>query len=163
LTVVDLPFTCADYSKIAGLKSFESLKHIRIGYKHLFHDPTTMFGFNLEEAICKASALETLWAHMPMSKRNMFDGDPMLLAVNSEAFRDAILHNIAVSEDALVNFLLRHSQSLQHLSIGVTLDTGTWFSTFHRILLQMTALHTMQIAYLGEIRGSDIIQLHSHW
>lgn len=163
LTIIDIPFKCIDYSKVASLKSFESLKHIRVTYRFLFDNPTTKFGFNLEEAIRKASILETLWVDMPSLPSNIFDGDAMLVAVKSDAFRDILLHNITVSEDLLVDFLLRHSQSLQQLSIGVTLKTGTWISTFHRISLQMTALHTLQIAYLRERKGSDIVQLHSHW
>jgi hypothetical protein len=126
-------------------------------------NPTTKFGFNLEEVVGKASALETLWVGMPALGSNIFDGDAMLLAVKSKSVRDIILHNVTVSEDSLVNFLLRHSQSLQKLSIGLTLKTGTWFSTFHRISRQMTALKTMQIAYIRERKTSDIIQLSHRW
>ena len=125
LTIIELPFKCADYTKIASLKSFESLKHIRVSYRYLCDNPTTKFGFNLEEAIRDASILETLWVEMPSLQSNIFEGDAMLLAVNSEVFRDILLHNVTVSEDLLVDFLLRHSQSLQQLSIGVTLKTGT--------------------------------------
>jgi hypothetical protein len=84
-----------------------------------------MFGFRLEEILGKARALETLWVDMPALESNIFDGDAMLSAINSESFRDIILHNVTVSEDSLVDFLLRHSRSLQKLSIGVTLKTGT--------------------------------------
>jgi hypothetical protein len=163
LTILELPFSCADYTKIASLKSLESLKHIRIGYKHLEENPTTKFGFKLEEVIGKAKALETLWVDMPALESNIFDGDAMLSAINSESFRDIILHNVTVSEDSLVDFLLCHSQSLQKLSIGVTLKTGTWISVFHRISCQMTALTTMQIAYIQERKASDIIQLPCRW
>jgi hypothetical protein len=163
LTIIGFPFNCADYSKIASLKSLESLKHIRIGYDDLMDNPTTKFGFNLEKVIGKASVLESLWLNMPDLESNIFDGDAMLSAINSEFFRDIILHNVTVSEDSLVDFLLRHSQSLQKLSIGVTLKTGTWVSIFRRISGQMTALITMQIAYIRERKASDIIELSHHW
>jgi hypothetical protein len=122
-----------------------------------------MFGFRLEEILGKARALETLWVDMPALESNIFDGDAMLSAINSESFRDIILHNVTVSEDSLVDFLLRHSRSLQKLSIGVTLKTGTWMSILHRISCQITALETMQIAYVRERRASDIIQLSRRW
>jgi hypothetical protein len=163
LTIIELPFECADYSKIASLKSLESLRHIRVSYKYLGDNPTTKFGFDLEEAVGKASTLETLWVVMPALESNIFDGDAMLSVVNSESFRDIILHNVTVSENSLVEFLLRHSQSLQKLSIGVTLKTGTWVSIFHRISCQMKALKTMQIAYIRERKTSDIIQLSHRW
>jgi hypothetical protein len=163
LTIIEFPFNCADYSKIAGLKSLEILKHIRISYSYLANNPTTMFGFRLEEILGKVRALETLWVDMPALESNIFDGDAMLSAINLESFRDIILHNVTVSEDSLVDFLLRHSRSLQKLSIGVTLKTGTWMSILHRISCQITALETMQIAYVRERRASDIIQLSRCW
>jgi hypothetical protein len=97
LTIIELPFKCADYTKIASLKSFESLKHVRVSYRYLCDNPTTKFGFNLEEAIRDASVLETLWVEMPSLQSNIFEGDAMLLAVNSEVFRDILLHNVTVS------------------------------------------------------------------
>ena len=163
LTIIELPFNCADYSKIASLKALRSLKHIRISYRYLMDNPTTKFGFNLEQAIRKSNRLETLWLKMPALKSNMFDGDAMLSALNSECFRDIILHNVTVSENQLVDFLLRHPQSLQQLSIGVTLKTGTWVSVFHRIKCQMTALERLQIAYIRQRKDSDIIDLSSNW
>lgn len=163
LTIIELPFNCAEYSMVASLESLKSLKHIRISYRYLMDNPTTKFGFNLEEAIRQANVLETLWLDMPPLVSNIFDGDAMLLAINSKSFRDIILHNVTVSEDLLVDFLLRNSQSLQQLSIGVTLKTGTWVSVFHRIKCQMTALERMQIAYIRQRKNSDIIDLSSDW
>ncbi|KAH0368665.1 hypothetical protein KCU65_g3815, partial [Aureobasidium melanogenum] len=161
LTIVDLPFKCADYTKVDSFKSFEHLKHVRIGYNRLPNNPKTMFGFNLEGAIGKAKSLETLWIGMPPRRRNMFNGDAMLSALNSECLRDVLLDDIVVTEDALVSFLLRHSQSLQQLDFGLTLSAGNWSSTFRRISCQMTALKRVQIVSICELDGQEKVTQYS--
>lgn len=164
LTIVDLPFRCADYTEIESLGSFEHLKHVRIGYNRLPNDPKTMFDFNLEEAISKANMLETVWVTMQPRRRNMFDGDAMLHAINSEHLRDVLLDDIVVTEDALVSFLLRHSQSLQQLDIGLALRAGSWSSTFRRISCQMIALKRVQIVSICELKGEgELTQYSPKW
>lgn len=157
LTIIDLPFKCASHTEIESLKSFEHLKHIRIGYNRLPNNPKTMFDFNLEEAIGKADILETIWLSMPPqgSRRNMFDGDAMLRALDSRLLRDVLLHNLVVTEDALVAFLLRHTQSLQQLDIALTLSAGNWPSAFRRISCQMAALKRVHIIKISEIEVDE--------
>ncbi|KAG9597774.1 hypothetical protein KCU77_g4158, partial [Aureobasidium melanogenum] len=161
LTIIDLPFKCADYTTIKSLKSFEHLKHVRIGYNRLPNNPKTMFGFNLEEAIGKASALETLWVAMQPRRRNMLNGDALLHALDSKNLRDVLLDDIVVTEDALVSFLLRHSQSLQQLDIGLALSSGNWSSTFRRISGQMTSLKRVQIVSVCELEGEEEVTQYS--
>jgi hypothetical protein len=154
LTIIDIPYKVADYSEIGSLRAFESLKHIRTDYTHLGEDPKTSFGFNLEEAIHEAKLLETLWIGMPQWPGEYFDGDTMLQAINSETLRDVLLKKLAVSEGALVSFLLRHSQSLQQLDLCVTLTAGTWASVLRRISCQMTALKGLQFFGVWLVNGS---------
>ncbi|KEQ67445.1 uncharacterized protein M437DRAFT_37194 [Aureobasidium melanogenum CBS 110374] len=161
LTIVDLPFKCADYTKVDSFKSFEHLKHVRIGYGRLPNNPKTMFGFNLEEAIGKATSLETLWIDAPPRRRNMFNGDAMLSALNSESLRDVLLDDIVVTEDVLVSFLLRHSQSLQQLDFGLALSAGNWSSAIRRISCQMTALKRVQIVSICELDGEEEVTQYS--
>ncbi|CAD0086005.1 unnamed protein product [Aureobasidium mustum] len=157
LTILDLPFKCADYTEIESFGSLERLKHVRIGYTCLPNNPKTMFGFNLEEAISKANALETIWLKMPpqQSRRNILDGDAMLRALDSRFLRDVLLIDMVVTEDALVAFLLRHSQSLQQLDIDLTLSAGNWPSTFRRISCQLTALKRVQLIEISEIEVDE--------
>lgn len=164
LTIVDLPFGCADYPEIGSFKSFDHLKHVRIGYNRLPNNPKTMFDFNLEEAIGKATVLETIWIEMPPRRRNLFNGDVMLHALNSKNLRDVLLNSIVVTEDALVAFLLRHSRSLQQLDIGLALSAGNWSSTFRRISCQMTALKRVQIVSICELDGDkEVTQYSPKW
>ncbi|KAK6005407.1 hypothetical protein QM012_007049 [Aureobasidium pullulans] len=163
LTVVDLPFKCADYAEIESFKSFKHLKHVRIGYNRLPDNPVTIFDFNLEEAIGQANVLETLWLEMPARRINMFDGNAMLHALNSDFLRDVMLNHIVVTEDALVAFLLRHAHSLQQLDIGLALSAGNWSSTFRRISCQMTALKKMQFADIWEVVGEERKHYSPKW
>ncbi|KAG9693901.1 hypothetical protein KCU95_g8688, partial [Aureobasidium melanogenum] len=156
LTIINLPFKCADYTEVDSFKSFEHLKHVRIGYNRLPNNPKTMFGFNLEEAIGKANVLETIWVEMPPRARNIFNGDAVLHALDSRVLRDVVFGNIAVTENALVNFLLRHTQSLQQFDIcSLTLTAGSWTSTFRRISCQMTALKRVQIVEIFEMEAGE--------
>jgi hypothetical protein len=154
LTIIDIPFKVADYSEVGDLRAFKSLKHIRIDYNCLGKNPKASFGFNLEEAIHEASSLETLWISMPEWIRDYFDGDMMLQAINSETLRDVLLRKFAVSEDALVSFLLRHSRSLQQLDLCIALTAGTWTSVLRRISCRMTALKGLRFFGIWVIDGS---------
>ncbi|KAI4760611.1 hypothetical protein E4T52_07483 [Aureobasidium sp. EXF-3400] len=162
LTIIDLPFKIADYSDIKSLKPFESLKHIRIGYANLEENPKTSFGFNLEAAMHEASSLETIWVDMPGADE-AFDGNAFLHALNSETLRDVLLRELSISEDTLVRFLLRHSQSLQQLDLCVTLTDGTWPSVLRRISCQMTALERLHLFGVWFIDGSTFRMFSEKW
>ena len=167
LTIIDLPFKVAGYSKIESPKSFESLKHIRIGYTQLGKSPKIGFGFNLEEVIHTSHSLETLWIDMPSVEEvpleETFIGDAMLQAISSGALRDVLLNDFAVSEDALVSFLLRHSPSLQQLSLSVSLTTGTWTSVLRCVSCQMTALTNLHLSRIRLIDGPRSASLSGKW
>lgn len=162
LTIIDVPFRATDYSRIKSLRSFETLKHIRIYYAENEEDPKTGFAFNLEKAIHKASSLETLWIDMPPNA-DAFEGGAMLQGINSKTLRDVMIRAFAVSEDVLVSFLLRHAHSLQQLDLHATLTVGTWKSVLQRISGQMTALTKLQISSLREFRESKLAMLFNKW
>jgi hypothetical protein len=133
LTIVDFPLGFANSSLTTALRSFEGLKHIRIGYNRIRGNPKTSFGFNLEIVLHAAKLLGTLWVEMPPRINDEYDAGDLLRAINSRHFRDILLHNAVVPEESMVSFLLRHTDSLQVLHLGITLNPGTWFSTFQQV------------------------------
>lgn len=163
LTIVDFPINCGDFSTIMSLRSFESLKHIRVGYNRLHDNPYTGFGFNLESVLHAAQLLETLWVEMPPRRDNQYDAGGLLRAINSEHFRDILLSNAVVSEDAMVDFLLRSSDSLQQLDLGMTMNPGTWISTFRRVSKQMRVLRRIQLVGICEIQASEEVIFSTQW
>jgi hypothetical protein len=163
LTIVDFPIGFADFSLTTGLWSVESLKHIRIGYNRLYCNPKAFFDFNLEKVLQAAQSLQTLWVEMPPRQIDEYDANDLLRAISSKHFRDILLHNATVSEESLVSFLLRHTTSLQVLHLGITLDTGTWLSSFQQISKQMRALNRIQLAGIFEIQASSKVVFSPQW
>ncbi|KAI4739875.1 hypothetical protein E4T50_09691 [Aureobasidium sp. EXF-12298] len=163
LTIVDFPINFADFSMITGLRSVENLKHIRIGYNRLRCDPKTGFDFNLEKVLQAAQLLQTFWAEMPPRRAGQYDAGDLLRAINSKHFRDILLHNAIVSEESMVSFLLRHTESLQQLDLGVTLSPGTWFSTFQRVSKQMSMLKRIQLVGIREFQAAEEVMFSSKW
>ncbi|KAH0283786.1 hypothetical protein M436DRAFT_68581 [Aureobasidium namibiae CBS 147.97] len=163
LTIVDFPINCVHFSTITSVRSFESLKHIRIGFNRLYDNPYTSFGFSLEGVLHAARLLETLWVETPPRHDNQYDAGGLLRAINSEHFRDILLSNAVVSEDAMVDFLLRHSGSLQQLDLGITINPGTWVPTFQQVAKQMRALKRIQLVGICEIHASEKVIFSTQW
>ncbi|TIA45619.1 hypothetical protein D6C79_05581 [Aureobasidium pullulans] len=150
LTIIDFPFRCADYSKVGNLEFLGRLKHIRIGWNRLGNNPKTKFGADLEKVLRKTHSLETIWINMPplIHRKEEYTANGLLDAMSLECLRDVMLSNLSVSEDSLVNFLLRHSETLEMLSLGITLTDGSYESAFRRISMQMKALVRVQFISL---------------
>jgi hypothetical protein len=163
LTIVDLPISFTDFSMTTGLRSVESLKHIRIGYNRLHCNPKTVFSFNLETVLHAAQLLQTLWVEMPPLMSNEYNAVDLLRAINSKHFRDILLHNVVVSEDSMVDFLHRHTDTLQQLDLGVTLSPGTWRSTFQKVSKEMKVLRRIQLVAIREIQASKEVMFSPKW
>lgn len=163
LTIVDLPIECPLSSTLGGSRSFESLKHIRIGYNRLHYNPKTAFDFNLEGVLHAAKSLETFWVEMPPRRQEVFDADDLLASISSQCFRDILLNNVTISEDSLVEFLLRHANSLQQLDLGVILSSGSWITALRRISNQMKVLKRVQFINILEIQNSERVELSPEW
>ncbi|KAI4715594.1 hypothetical protein E4T48_08223 [Aureobasidium sp. EXF-10727] len=162
LTIVDFPIDCAGCLTSSNLFSVGSLKHIRIGYNRLNYNPTD-FGFDLQQVLNAAQSLETFWIEMPPRIVDEYEADGLLQSINSEHFRDILLDNAVVSEDSMVSFLLRHADSLQQLDLGVTVNPGTWVSTFKRISTQLRVLRRIQLVSLCEIQASEKVGFSPQW
>ena len=81
-------------------------------------------------------------------RKEEYTANGLLDAMSLECLRDVMLSNLSVSEDSLVNFLLRHSETLEMLSLGITLTDGSYESAFRRISMQMKALVRVQFISL---------------
>lgn len=163
LTIIDFPFGCSGKIEIESLKSLTSLKHVRISHNRLNFDPTTKLNLNQEVALQAAHSLETLWVEMPAHIYEHVNANSLLRATDSRSLRDILLSNVCVSENVLVDFLLRHASSLQHLSFGLALSTGSWVSTLRRISGRMEKLERVQLTGITETRESEMVTFSSEW
>lgn len=156
LTMTNTVIKCANYSVHGNSAIFNTLKHLRIGYSIRERSPKTEFGLDLGNILSAAHCLETFWIDTANWITGRYCVDDDLRSVRSPRFRDLILSRVLVSEDALVEFLLRYSHSLQRLSFGgIRLTPGTWESLARRISCRMSVLKGVQMTMIGDVDDED--------
>lgn len=155
LTITNTAMKCAKYADHGSTTVFNTLKHLRIGFRYRTCNPKTKFGVDPQEILSAAHHLQTFWIDAAIWIDDAYDVDDDLRSICSADFKDLILSGVVVSEDALVEFLLRYSHSLQRLSFGeIYLTSGNWESVARRISCQMSVLRGVQIININS-RGTE--------
>lgn len=130
-----------------------NLRHLRVSLRDCENRPSSQF----DVMVHSATRLETFWIEFPLLFGDLYSLDSLLQGIRSEKLHECLLFSVSVSEDELVDFLLRHARSLRTFGIGGSyLSKGSWPSLFRRLSCQMAALEQF------EAKGQLFVTRHEY-
>lgn len=110
LTMLHIEFPMPDCDLIMS-----NLRHLHVSFRMCKRDPNAV----LDRILKSAQRLETLWVNYPFLPFGTAHGlNSTLKATRYDNLRECLLTSCSVSEDQMVDFLLRHASSLQTVGLG---------------------------------------------